>query len=304
MTPEIAIMTEGQMGMNWTRWQRMVHAVEDLGFVGLYRSDHFVNPDPPDQDSLELWVSLTWLADNTERIEFGPLVSPVSFRHPAMTARMATAVDDLSGGRLTLGVGAGWQEREHHNYSYDLLLGQGERFDRFEEGLRYLAGMLRRNEPVTFEGRYYQFHDAVLLPRPRRLSGPPILIGGNGKRRILPLVVRFADEWNGVFITADTFAELNAHLTDLLNAAGRDPRSVRRSLMTQVILGEDDADLRQVLDGRDADEARARGIVVGTPSEVADQVAALGAAGVQRVMLQWIDLDDIDRLGLLADTLL
>ena len=109
---EVAIMIEGQNGLNWKRWQRMAAAVEDLGFVGLYRSDHYTNADPPDKDSLELWVSLTWLASHTRRIEFGPLVSPVSFRNPTMLARMAAAVDDLSGGRLTLGVGAGWQERE------------------------------------------------------------------------------------------------------------------------------------------------------------------------------------------------
>lgn len=113
---EIAIMIEGQNGLNWPRWQRIVRLVEDLGFAGLYRSDHYTNASPPDLDSLELWVSLTWLAAHTKRIEFGPLVTPVSFRHPTMTARMAAAVDDLSGGRLTLGVGAGWQEREHTNY--------------------------------------------------------------------------------------------------------------------------------------------------------------------------------------------
>src|SRR5512146_2018438 len=109
---EIAIMIEGQNGLNWSRWQRIAAAVEDLGFAGLYRSDHFTNPSPPDIDSLELWVSLTWLASHTRRIEFGPLVSPFSFRHPVFTARMGSMVDDLSQGRLTLGVGAGWQERE------------------------------------------------------------------------------------------------------------------------------------------------------------------------------------------------
>ena len=126
---EVAIMVEGQAGLNWQRWQRIAVAVEDLGFVGLYRSDHYTNMDPPDEDSLELWVSLTWLASHTRRIEFGPLVSPVSFRHPTMLARMASAVDDLSGGRLTLGMGAGWQEREHTNYGWDLLDIPG-RFDR------------------------------------------------------------------------------------------------------------------------------------------------------------------------------
>lgn len=108
---EIALMVEGQNGLNWPRWQRIAQAAEDLGFVGLYRSDHYTNASGPDLDSLELWVSLTWLASHTSRIEFGPIVSPVSFRHPTMTARMAAAVDDLSGGRLQLGLGAGWQVR-------------------------------------------------------------------------------------------------------------------------------------------------------------------------------------------------
>jgi len=118
---EIAITNEGQNGLNWPRWQRIAPAVEELGFSGLYRSDHFTNPKPPDLDSLELWTSLTWLASHTKRIRFCPLVSPVSFRHPVHTVRMASAVDDLSGGRLVLGVGAGWQGREHDNYGFDLL---------------------------------------------------------------------------------------------------------------------------------------------------------------------------------------
>jgi len=118
---ELAIMIEGQNGLNWPRWQRIARAVEDLGFAGLYRSDHYPNASPPDLDSLELWVSLTWLASHTRRIQFGPLVSPVSFRQPTMTARMASAVDDLSGGRLILGLGAGWQAREHTHYGWDLL---------------------------------------------------------------------------------------------------------------------------------------------------------------------------------------
>ena len=118
---EIAVMIEGQNGLNWARWQRIARLAEEAGFVGLFRSDHFTNGNPPDLDSLELWTSLTWLADNTKRIEFGPLVTPFSFRHPAFTTRMAAAVDDLSGGRLTLGLGAGWQEREHALFGFDLL---------------------------------------------------------------------------------------------------------------------------------------------------------------------------------------
>src|SRR5512136_1176131 len=134
---DIAIMIEGQNGLNWPRWQRTARAVEDLGFAGLYRSDHFTNSDPPDLDSLELWTSLTWLASHTQRIEFGPLVSPLSFRNPVITARMAAAVDELSEVRLILGLGAGWQEREHQLFGFDLLP-MKQRFERFEEGLEVI----------------------------------------------------------------------------------------------------------------------------------------------------------------------
>src|SRR5512137_2158234 len=135
---EVAIMIEGQNGLNWKHWQRIAQVVEACGYKGLYRSDHYTNSNPPDLDSLECWTSLTWLASHTQRIEFGPLVSPVSFRHPTQLARMATAVDDLSGGRLILGIGAGWQEREHTNYGWDLLPIK-ERLDRLDEGLLVIS---------------------------------------------------------------------------------------------------------------------------------------------------------------------
>src|SRR5512136_2951771 len=231
---EIAIMIEGQNGLNWPRWQRIAQAVEELGFVGLYRSDHFVNADPPDVDSLELWVSLAWLASHTERIEFGPLVTPFSFRHPAFTARMARDVDDLSGGRLTLGVGAGWNEREHRHYSFDLL-DVSQRFARFREGLDVITHLLRSDEPLTFNGQFYRFQEATLLPRPAREGGPPILIGGNGLQRTLPLAAQYADEWNGVLIPPAKFRRLNAQLDGLLKEVGRKPAEVRRSLMTGIV---------------------------------------------------------------------
>jgi F420-dependent oxidoreductase-like protein len=301
---EVAIMIEGQDGLNWPRWQRLAQAVEDFGFVGLYRSDHYVNPEPPDEDSLELWVSLTWLASQTQRIEFGPLVSPVSFRHPTMTARMAAAVDDLSEGRLRLGVGAGWMEREHRNYGWDLLT-VPERMDRFEEGLEVITRLFHYiDEPVNFDGKYYHLEDATLLPRPRRPGGPPIVIGGNGPERTLPLVARYADEWNGVFLTPARYAERNALLDQLLEDEGRGPDQVRRTLMTNLVFGRDEAELERQLEGDSADELRQSGRVVGTTGEVIEQLNRLAEAGVQRVMLQWLELDDIDRLEALAKTVL
>jgi F420-dependent oxidoreductase-like protein len=308
---EVAIMIEGQDGLTWPRWKRLAQAVEALGFAGLYRSDHYTNARPPDKESLELWVSLAWLASNTARIEFGPLVSPVSFRQPTMTARMASAVDDLSGGRLILGLGAGWQEREHSNYGWDLLPVQ-QRLDRFEEGLEVITRLLRSEKPLDFAGRYYRLHEAVLLPRPRRPGGPPILVGGNGSRRTLPLAARYADEWNGVFLNAHRFAELNGRLDELLLAENRPPSAVRRTLMVGTLFGRSQRDIDQQLDdlavrrGRHygAAELRDGGIVVGDARQIRDQLAEYAAAGVQRIMLQWLELDDIEGLELLARVVL
>lgn len=303
--PEVAIMIEGQNGLTWPRWQRLVQAVEEFGFGGLFRSDHFTNANPPDKDSLELWVSLTWLAANTSRLEFGPLVTPFSFRHPALTARMATAVDDLSQGRLTLGLGAGWQEREHQMFGFDLS-NRSNRFDRFEEGLEAITGLLHSDSPVTFEGQYFQLHEAVLLPRPQRPSGPRILIGGTGLKRTLPLAARFADEWNATFLPSADFARLNAHLDDLLAREGRSPESVTRSMMTGCVFAKDDVGLQKKLDarGRSKAELRQRGMIVGSRSEVKGQLDELSRSGVQKVMLQWLDLDDLDGLEALAKLIL
>lgn len=292
---EVALMLEGQDGLTWPRWQRLARAAEELGFVGLYRSDHYTNANPPDKESLELWVSLTWLASHTSKLEFGPMVSPVSFREPTMTARMAAAVDDLSGGRLHLGLGAGWQEREHRNFGHQLLE-KGPRMDRFAEGLEVITRLLRSDEPSSYEGRYYQIRDAILLPRPQRPGGPPIVIGGNGPRRTLPLVARYADEWNAVFLPPARFVELNEQLDKLIAAAGRRPEQVRRTMMTGSFYGRDDAEVQAQLAGRNKDEVKARGGLVGTADEVAAQIRALGEAGVQRVMVQWLALDDIERL--------
>jgi F420-dependent oxidoreductase-like protein len=305
---DIAIMIEGQNGLTWERWQRIAKAVESLGFSGLYRSDHYTNASPPDKESLELWVSLTWLASHTERIEFGPLVSPVSFRHPTMTARMAACTDDLSGGRLTLGLGAGWQEREHTNFGWNLL-DLPSRFLRFEEGLEVITQLLSSNDPVDFIGEYYRLNEAIMLPRPIRPNGPPILIGGNGPKRTLPLVARYADEWNALFITPEKFSELNEHLNELIVAENRQPESVRRSLMTGCVFGSNQAHVDEKVKSRGSGkltraELIERGLVVGTAGEIKEQLRSYEDAGVDRIMLQWLDLDDIDGLEAMANSIL
>jgi len=304
---KVAIMIEGQNGLTWPRWQRIGQAVEELGFAGLYRSDHYTNANPPDKESLELWVSLTWLASHTRRIQFGPLVTPVSFRHPTMTARMAAAVDDLSEGRLVLGLGAGWQEREHTNYGWDLLDVEG-RFARFEEGLEVITRLLQSDTPVDYSGVYYTLKEGILLPRPSRPGGPPILIGGNGVRRTLPLVVRYASEWNAVYLTADEFKKRNAELDELMRLQGREPVQVRRSMMTGCVIGRNRAEVDRKVEARTqgrrtSRELRQHGVIVGTPEEIPEQIASLEQAGVQRVMLQWLDLDDLAGLERLAKSI-
>ena len=299
----LAIMIEGQHGLTWERLQRLAPAVEELGFYGLYRSDHFTNPEPPNLPALELWVSLTWLASHTTRLQFGPLVAPVSFRDPVMLARMAGAVADLSGRRLTLGLGAGWQAREHSMFGYELL-DVPARFARFTEALEITTRLLRDPAPVTFGGDYYQLADAELLPRPAQPGQPPILIGGNGPQRTLPLAARYADEWNAVFVPPVRFRELSAQLDALAQTAGRDPRTIRRSLMTGLCWAPDDATLGQRLAGRSADELHERGMLVGTSGAVVEQLGALADAGVAAVMVQWLDLDDLDGLATFAQAVL
>ena len=305
---EVAIMIEGQNGLTWPRWQRLAQAVEDFGFVGLYRSDHYTNTSPPDKESLELWTSLTWLASHTERIELGPMVTPLSFRDPTMTARMAAAVDDLSGGRLILGLGAGWQEREHTNYGWDLL-DMPRRFARFEEGIEIIIRLLGSNEPSDFIGEYYSIQEGILLPRPQRPNGPPIMIGGNGPKRTLPLVARFASEWNSIYLPVEKFKDLNAKLDDLLAEQGRQPSEVRRSMMTGCEFGVNKAEVKKKVKTRtkgklSPKELHGRGLIVGTADEIVEQLGELAEAGLERVMLQWLDLDDIDGLEALAKGIL
>ena len=239
---KLAITIEGMCGLTWPRWKRLVSEIERMGFAGLFRSDHFTLTGPPDLDSLELIVSLTYLASQSKRLHFGSLVAPLSFRDPIFLARQAMAVDDLSGGRMILGVGAGWIEREHTMFGYNLA-DVSTRMDRFEEGLEVITRLIRSNEPVTFEGRFYQLREAHLLPRPQRAT--PVLVGGNGPKRTLPLVARYADIWNCQVASAEVFKERSALLDELLHAEGRQPHDVKRTALLPVICWRDQDDLER-----------------------------------------------------------
>jgi F420-dependent oxidoreductase-like protein len=243
---EVSISVEGQTGLTWPLWKRWVAMAEARGFSGLYRSDHFTMPEPPDEDSLECIVSLAYLADHSSRVRFGPLVAPLSFRDPVMLARQAAALDDLSNGRMVLGLGTGWIEREHSLFGYELGDPQA-RFARLEEGLEVVTRLLQSDEPVSFEGQFYRLREAVLLPRPQRNGGPQILIGGSGAQRTPELAARFADIWNGIFMGPDTFRERSTALDVLLSKHGRQPHDVKRTVAALCFFGHtEDALARRV----------------------------------------------------------
>ncbi|MCE7990284.1 MAG: LLM class flavin-dependent oxidoreductase [Caldilinea sp. CFX5] len=318
----ISISLSGVTGVDWPRWQRLATEVEALGFAGLYRYDHFAAPYPmgvPENDSLDLTASLTWLASHTKRIRFGPLVAPFSIREPHLLVRQATAIDDLSGGRFVLGVGAGWMEREHTMFGYDL----GDiptRMARFEEGLQVVTGLLRSPEPFTFAGRFFQMREATVMPRPQRPHGPPLLVGGKGPKRSLPLVARYADIWNVDFLPADVFRERSALLDQLLIKEGRQPGAVKRTAAVRVFCGQDLAELEQRLSGlRPYFPAWATlssaellekvrqtfsGSIIGTPEEVVAQLRAYTDGGLDELMLHWTVSGDIEGLRLLAEYIL
>lgn len=301
---QIGLMIEGQWGLTWERWARLLKAAEDYGFQCVFRSDHFTI-GPPDQESLETFISLTYAADHTQKIEFGPLVAPTTFRHPALTARMAAQIDDLSGGRFVLGLGTGWHEREHRQYGipfHDVPT----RYALLEDALAITRGLFASADPLTYTGAHFALEEAVLLPRPARPGGPPILIGGNGKNKTLPLVAKYADEWNGVYITAEGYRERMTLLDEYLDREGRQPSDVKRSLMTQLIFGANESVVaRKVAASPEpSDKLLEWNRIVGTPPEVIDRIGAYVAAGVERFMLMWMEQDNLDDLELFAKTVL
>jgi F420-dependent oxidoreductase-like protein len=313
----IGIMIEGQEGLTWDRWRRIAETVEAVGFESLWRSDHlFSLYDVPTRPGLDTWTSLTYLAATTRRIRFGPLVCPITFHQPSILARQAAAVDVLSGGRLELGVGAGWHDREHQAFGipYPRV---GERIRRLDEGVRVIRA-LWADGPAHFDGRYYRLDGAVGWPKPVQRPRIPLVIGGKGPR-LLEVVAKHADEWNcgGSRPPADVRVK-----TEVLLAAcdrvGRDPRSIRRSWMGAYLIGESAAVLerraraiQEYVPARAAtptaalpDVLRREGWLVGSPAEIVAQMRALIAEGIERFMLQHYDQEDLDALHMLAEQVL
>jgi F420-dependent oxidoreductase-like protein len=301
---QVGLMIEGQWGLNWERWRNLLQAAEDYGFQCLFRSDHYTI-GPPDEDSLETFISLTYAADHTKRIEFGTLVAPTTFRQPVLTARMGAQIDDLSGGRFILGLGTGWHEREHRQFGipfYDIPT----RYEMLEDALEITTRLYKSAEPVTYHGGHFSLNEAVLLPRPLRAGGPPIMIGGNGMKKTMPLAAKYASEWNAVYITVNEYRERAVHLNNLLAQNERDPASFKKSLMTQCIIGKDDAEVKAKLAGekQPADKLLDWNIIAGTPSQIVEQIGRYSDAGCQRFMLMWKDQTDFAGLELLAKDVL
>lgn len=313
---ELSVQIEMAGGLSWERWKRIVREVDRFGYRGLYCCDHFLPGGEGFADSVEIMSAFTYLADHSARLEFGSLVAPVSFRDPVMLARHALALDNLSGGRMVLGVGAGWMEREHEMFGYELG-DRPTRVARFAEALEVISRLCREDAPVSFEGRFYKLREAKLLPRSPRPTGPRLLIGGSGPKRTLPLTARYADAWNAGGMSPSTYRDASHHLDELIVAAGREPRAVKRTLMQQVICFRNDAELAgrvQWLAKRSPGESprailtalreRSPNVVVGSPSEVIEQIHACGEAGVEEIMIQRLDLDDLEGLGIIAEEVL
>lgn len=290
---DIAICVLGSCGLTWSKWKALVETIEGLGYPALYCADHFTIPLGPELDSLEPWTSMTWAAGATKRIELGTLVSPFSFRDPVFMARVAKDIDALCDGRFTLGMGAGWMKREEQMFGYSPDATQRQRADRMEEGVQLVHALLCSDEPVTRQGKYYNVEDAVLLPRPIGPNSPRLMIGGNGEKRTLPLVAKYADEWNGNSATPSRFRELNQLLDALLDANGRKRDEVKRSATTNLLANaQQEALFASLIPGWEPEDGRRAGYVMGAQDEMLQQIEEYALAGAERLVLQVIEVSD------------
>jgi F420-dependent oxidoreductase-like protein len=252
--------------------------------------------------STDAWITLAGLARETSRIRLGTLVTPVTFRQPGPLAIGVAQVDDMSGGRVELGIGAGWYEAEHRAYGLPFP-GTAERFELLTEQLEIVTGLWRTpvGERFSYEGRHYQLSGSPALPKPVQRPTPPIIIGGGGRKKTAGLVARFATEYNRAFVDVETFRAGCDNVRKVCRDAGRDPASLRYSAALVLCCGEDEATMRRraAAIGREPDELRRNG-AAGTPAEVVAKLHTYIDAGAQRLYLQVLDLGDLDHLRLVA----
>lgn len=310
----IALMIEGQEDVSWADWTALASAVDGTGYDALFRSDHYLSlmGFEHERDATDAWTVLAGLAAVTDEVRLGTLVSPVTFRHPSQLAKVVATVDHISGGRVELGMGAGWNEREHEAYGFDFPE-VGERFDRLEEQVEIVARSWAE-DGLDFAGEHYTLQGVTARPRPLQ-SPPTLLLGGNAGPRAAALAARFAAEYNSVPTDHDGVKARRRTLDEACEAAGRDPDDLPLSLMAPVVVGETRAEVETraatILGrlGRDADprtflEERAGTWLSGTPSQVLDQLGQLADLGVSRVMLQHLDHTDLETVELVAEQLI
>jgi F420-dependent oxidoreductase-like protein len=304
----LRIFTEPQQGAAYTTLLHVAKATEEYGFDAFFRSDHYLKmgdvsglPGPSDA-----WVSLAGLARETERIRLGTLVTAATFRLPGPLAISVANVDDMSEGRVELGLGAGWYDAEHTGYGIPFP-GLGERFERFEEQLEIITGLWETPVGKTFDfaGTHYQLADSPALPKPVQRPRPPIIIGGVGAKRTPRLAARYADEYNVPFHSIkDTKAAFERVRAACANG-GRHESSMTLSAAQVICCGRDEAEISRRADeiGRSVEDLRENGIA-GTPAEVVARIGEFAEIGAERMYLQVLDLEDLDHLALLASDVL
>jgi F420-dependent oxidoreductase-like protein len=305
MPVALRIFTEPQQGATYDDLLAVARATEELGFDAFFRSDHYLtmNEGLGEPGPTDAWLTLAGLARDTQRIRLGTLVTAATFRLPGPLAIGVAQVDAMSGGRVELGLGTGWFDREHSAYGIpfpDL----GERFARLEEQLAIVTGLWSTpdGEQFSFDGRHYQLADSPALPKPVQRPHPPVIVGGWGRSRTPRLAARFADEFNVPFPPPADFGPQVAAVRAACEGAGRDPDTLTWSVAHVTCCGEDDETYRRraAAIGHDPDALRANGIA-GTVSEVTDRIGAFVDAGAQRVYLQVLDLQDLDHLRVIAE---
>ena len=302
----VALMIEGQEGVSWEQWLALAVAAEDAGIEALFRSDHYLSLDAPkERGSLDAWTTLAGLAARTSRIRLGTLVSPATFRHPSVLAKAAATVDRICGGRVELGLGAGWMELEHRAYGFDFPPAS-ERVARFAEQLE-IVHRLWTEDDVDFRGRFYTLESCTALPKPVQRPRPPIVVGGSALCGPARPAARFADEYNTFGASPEEAARRRKRLDEACEAESRDPATLPLSVMASFLIGEDERELRERAHRLGGDETLARvreNGVAGTPKEIVERLRAYADAGVTRVMLQHLLHDDLDAVALVGEAVL
>lgn len=304
MTIDLRVFTEPQQGATYDDLLRVARAAEDLGFGGFFRSDHYLHMSGDGGSGpTDAWTTLAGLARDTSTIRLGTLVTSATFRLPGPLAVQVAGVDQMSGGRVELGLGAGWFEQEHRAYGIPFPA-LGERFDRLEEQLAVITGLWSTPPGETFshQGSHYPVVDSPALAKPVQDGGVPIIVGGAGKRRTPALAARYAAEFNAAFQSASASGELFERVRAACAAIGRDGDALVFSAAQVVVLGEDEATLRRraAAIGREVDELRTNGLA-GSADEIVDRIGAFAEVGASRLYLQVLDLSDLDQLEEIAD---